>query len=250
MKNQRTLLFTCLSLCLTICMSFAQQMYTVFEDNVKPSKFQEYEKAVKAFNKACEEHNVEMEWFAAAQDDFTYYYITPIENMAALDSRPMKKMAEAMGDKFQEMINNLDKCATASGSYIMYKVDDLSYEAPEDEDRSDMTYRVWYELHYQAENKDKLKEGMKAVKAMFEEKGSKEYYNVYHTGFGTMENYYLVSVAAKDGVDSETRGKANQEVLGPDRYETFDKVMSCLDDWVEHRGRMRADLSYMPKKEE
>ena len=169
--------------------------------------------------------------------------------MAELDKRPMKDMAEAMGDKFEEMINTLEKCSTASGSYIMYKVDDLSYEAPEGTDRSGMTYRAWYELHYQAENKEKLKEGMKAVKAMFEEKGSTEYYTVYHTGFGTMENYYLVSVAAKDAVDSETRAKANQEVLGPDRYETFNKVMSYVEEWIEHKGRMRPDLSYMPKEE-
>ncbi|GGD28945.1 hypothetical protein GCM10011368_33630 [Hyunsoonleella pacifica] len=231
-------------------MSFAQQMYVVFQDNVKPSKMLEYEKAVKAFNDSCTEHNVDAEWYAAAQDDFTYYYITPIENMAELDKRPMKAMAEAMGDKFQEMITNLDKCATASGSYIMYKVDDLSYKAPEGTDMTDQNHRVWYELHYQAENKDKVKEGMKAIKAMFEEKGSKEYYNIYHSGFGTMENFYLVSVAAKDGIDSETRAKANQDVLGPDRYDTFNKLLAYLDEWVEHRGRMRPDLSYMPKKEE
>lgn len=248
MKNQKSLWLTIGVLCFTITLSFAQQMFIVFEDNVKPSKVIDYEKTVKAYNDACVEHNVDVYWQAASQDDFTYYYISPIEKMADLDEQPMKEMAEAMGDKFKTMLTDMDKCTTASGSYIMYAIDELSHKAPEDADRSDLNYRAWYELHYQAENKEKLMEGMKAVKAMFEEKGSTEYYNVYHTGFGTMENYFLVSVAAKDAVDSETRGKANQEVLGPDRYETFDKVMAYVDEWIEHRGRMRPDLSYLPAK--
>ncbi|MGC6430633.1 MAG: hypothetical protein ACON5F_06310 [Jejuia sp.] len=248
MKTNKTILLTCLSMCITVCMSYAQQMFIVFEDNVMPSKVMDYEKTVKAYNDACVEHEVDVYWQAASQDDFTYYYISPIEKMAELDEQPMKEMAEAMGDKFKSMLMEMDKCTTTSGSYMMYAVDDLSYKAPEGTDRSDLNYRAWYELHYQSENKEKLMEGMKAVKAMFEEKGSTEYYNVYHTGFGTMENYFLVSVAAKDGVDSETRGKENQKVLGPDRYETFDKVMAYVENWVEHRGRMRPDLSYLPKK--
>jgi len=250
MKNLKKLFLTSLTFCLLTSLSFAQQMFIVFQDNVKPSKAVEYENAVKALNEAAAEHEVDIEWYAASQDDFTYYYISPIENMAELDKKPMKEMAEAMGDKFKEMMNNWDKCTTASGAYIMYKVDDLSYPAPEGTDTSDQNYRAWYELHYHSMNQEKLEEGMKAVKAMFEEKGSTEYYNVYHTGFGTMENYYLVSVAAKDGIDSETRAEANQEVLGPDRYETFSKVMAYVDEWVEHRGRIRPDLSYIPKKEE
>ena len=79
MKTQKNLTLTFLLFCLTIFMSFGQQMFTVFEDNVKPSKFLEYEKAVKAFNDACAEHNVDMEWYTASQDDFTYYYVSPIE---------------------------------------------------------------------------------------------------------------------------------------------------------------------------
>lgn len=248
MKNQKTLLLTCVVLCLTMSISFAQQMYTVFQDNVKPSKVMDYEKIVKEFNKACEEHSVETQWMSASQDDFTYYYITPIENMAELDKKPMASMVKDMGDTFTDMVNSIESCTTASGSYIMYGIDELSYKAPEGTDMSNQNYRVWYELHYQSENKDKIKEAMKAIKTMFEEKGSKEYYNVYHSGFGTMENYYLVSVAAKDGIDSETRAKVNQDVLGPDRYETFNKLMAYLDEWVEHRGKMRPDLSYMPEK--
>lgn len=245
MKSTLLLLAVC---CFTF-QTFAQQAYLIHQDNVKPSKAGEYEKVAKKFNEACLEHKPDATWIAAVRDDFTYFYISPIENMAELDKQPMAEMAKAMGDKFGEMFNAFDKCYDSHGSYIMHSVDDLSYKAPEGTDRSDMNYRVWYQLHYKPENGKKVKEGMKAIKAMFQEKGSKEYYNVYHSGMGSMDSYYLVSVAAKDEVDSATRSKANQDVLGPDRYETFDKLMAHLEKFVESRGQMRPDLSYAPKAE-
>ncbi len=239
-------------LLLIFCFVFqlsAQQAFLIHEDNVKPSKFMEYEKIAKEFQDACLEHKPDATWIAAMRDDFTYYYITPIENMAELDKDPMEDMAKAMGDKFKDMFKAFNQCYDSHGSYIMYSVDNLSYKAPEGEDRSGLNYRAWYQLHYKPGNGDKVKEGMKAIKKMFEEKGSKEYYNVYHSGFGSMENYYLVSVAAKDEVDSATNSKANQDVLGPDRYETFNKLMAHLEKMVEHRGEMRPDLSYSPKED-
>ena len=64
-----------------------------------------------------------------------------------------------------------------------------------------------------------------------------------------MESFYLVSVSAKDEVDSANRGKANEDVLGPDRWETFSKVMNNITRMEEYSGSMRPDLSYSPKKE-
>lgn len=248
MKNQKTLLLTCLSFCLAIAVSFAQQAFLIHQDNVKPSKAGDYEKVAKKFHEACLEHKPDATWMAAMRDDFTYFYITPIENMAELDEQPMAEMAKAMGDEFGELFNAFDECYDSHGSYIMHSVDELSYKAPEGTDMSGRNYRVWYQLHYKPANAKKVKEGMKAVKAMFKEKGSKEYYNVYHSGLGSMDSYYLVSVAAKDEIDSATRAKANQEVLGPDRYETFNKLMAYLEKMEEYRGEMRPDLAYAPKE--
>ena len=39
--------------------------------------------------------------------------------------------------------------------------------------------------------------------------------------FGVTDSYYMVAISAKDEVDSATRGKANDEVLGEGAGETF-----------------------------
>jgi len=87
---------------------------------------------------------------------------------------------------------------------------------------------------------------MKAVKEMFASKGSKSHYRVYRSGYGTMESYYMVAISSKDEIDSATSSKANDELLGPDRYETFNKVMNYVSKFEEYTGTVRPDLGYSP----
>lgn len=249
MKTIKTTLLLALFLCFTINVSLAQQAYQIHQDNVKPSKFMEYEAIAKEFNAACVEHNMQESWVSAMSNNFEYFYITPIENMAALDKRPFADMAKAMGDKFGELFDRFDKCYDSHGTYIIMGDDELSYmpegisQAPKDEN-----YRKWFYVYYTPENGDKLREGMKAIKAFYKSKDSKAYYRVYRNGFGQMENYYLVSVSAKDEIDSAKRGKANKALLGPDRWDVFKKVMDYASRMEEISGKMRPDLAYKPKE--
>ena len=250
MKTIKTSFLFALVLCLTINLSDAQQAYQVHQDNVKPSMFMEYEKIAKEFNAASVEHNLQATWFTAMSNDFRYFYITPIENFAELDENPFADMAKAMGDKFGDMFDRFDKCYDSHGSYVIFKDDEVSYSPAEDvKPAEDQNYRKWFYIYYKPENAKKVREGMKAVKELFTSKGSKEYYNVYRNGFGQLESYYMVSIAAKDEIESATRGKANEEVLGPDRFETFSKVMNYASRMEEYTGEMRPDLAYSPKKD-
>lgn len=250
MKTIKTTFLLALFLCFTFNLSQAQQAYQVHQDNVKPSMLMEYEKIAKEFNAASVEHNLQTSWFTAMSNDFKYFYITPIENFAELDERPMADMAKAMGDSFGDMFTRFDKCYDSHGTYIIMKDDALSYmpegksDAPADEN-----YRKWFYMYYAPENAKNMREGMMAVKAFFAAKGSTEYYRVYRNGFGQMENYYMVSVSAKDEIDSATRGKVNEQVLGPDRWDVFSKIMKYATRMEEISGEMRPDLSYSPKKE-
>lgn len=249
MKTIKNTLLLTFSLILVSTLCHAQQLFMIHQDNVLPSKAMEYEKIAKEFQSACVEHNLQATWYTAMSNDFTYYYITPIENFAELDENPFADMAEAMGDKFTDMFKRFDQCYDSHGDYIVRRVDDLSYRAPEGTDVSDENFRKWIFMYYKPKNAAKVKEGMKAVKDMFKSKGSKEYYTIYQGGFGTMQSYYLVSVPAKSEVDSAQRAKANQDVLGPDRYKTFNKVINNITKMEEYTGNMRPDLFYSPKKE-
>lgn len=208
----------------------------------------EYEKIAKEFTEACKTHKPETQWLAVAMDDFKYFYVTPVENFADLDKRPFTEMAKSMGDDFGKMFEKFDACYDSHGDYILYLNEELTY-MPEGVDQAEegLDYRDYYFIYHTPENASKMKEAMKAVKDMFAEKGSNNYYRVYHSGFGTMDAYYLVAMSSKDAIDSAQKQKANQDVLGPDRFEVFNKVLAAASDWREATGNIRRDISYFPE---
>ncbi|MBC3759089.1 hypothetical protein H7U19_11770 [Hyunsoonleella sp. SJ7] len=249
MKTIKKTIVLAFLFCLTLNASQAyQKMYRVHQDNVLPSKMMDYEKIAKEFNAACVEHNFPGKWLATTMDDFRYLYVSPIENFADLDQRPFADMAKAMGKDFGAMFDKFDQCYNSHYDYVIVLMEELSYmpdgmsQAQEGQD-----YRDFYFIHYLPKDSQKMKEGMKAVKEMFASKGSKNHYRVYHTGFGTTDNYYLVAMSSKDAIDSATKTEENKKVLGPDRYETFMKVMNYATKMEEVTGEIRRDLSYSPK---
>lgn len=248
LKN--TLILTFL-LGLTFNLSQAQnRLYWVHQDNVKPAMVAEYEKITKEFNAACKEHNVQTSWITATINDFRYMYVTPIENMADLDKNPFADMAKAMGDDFGDMFNRFNKCYDSHGSYIITMDEELTY-MPDgfSQTQEGQNYRKYFYLYYTPEDQEKLRQGMKAIKEMFASKGSKSYYRVYRSGFGTMESYYMVAISYKDEVDAATKSKANDELLGDDRYETFNKAINYVSRFEEFSGEIRPDLAYSSKEE-
>ena len=249
MKMLKTTLLVTLILCLSINLSMAQKAYMVHQDNVKPSMLWEYEKIAKEFNDACKEHNPDTSWITASTSDFIYWYITPMENFAEMDKNPFKDMAEKMGDKWKDMFDRFNKCYDSHGDYVIYLNEDLTY-MPEGVSQTSEgeNYRDFFFVYYKPENGQKIKEGMKAVKDMYINKGSKLYYRVYSSGFGNMESYYLIAMSSKDEIDSAKKGSANEDVLGPDRFDVFKKVMSYAEKMEDKRGKMRPDLAYSPKK--
>ncbi|WP_298239397.1 hypothetical protein [uncultured Algibacter sp.] len=250
MKTIKNTILLLVTLCFAFNNNYAQKMYNVHQDNVKPSMMMEYEKIAKKFHDACEKHNPDTSWLAVSTDDFTYMYVTPIENFADLDKRPMAEMAKAMGDDFGKMFEEFDKCYDSHGNYIITLDEKLSYmpdgisQAQEGQDN-----RNFYYIHYAPKNGKNLWEAMKAVKDMFAEKGSKSYYRVYRTGFGSMDNFYMVAISSENKIHAAEKEKANEELLGPERYEVFQKVLANATKMEEVTGLIRRDLSYSAKKE-
>ena len=170
-----------------------------------------------------------------------------MKNFAELDERPFADMAEAMGDDYGKLFERFDKCYDSHGTYIITLDEELTY-MPEgfSQIQDGQDYRNYYFIHYTPENRKNLREAIKGVKEMFASKGSKNYYRIYRTGFGAMDNYYLVAVSCKDEIDSAQKTKANQELLGPERFEVFGKVLKYASKMEEVTGEIRRDLSYMP----
>jgi len=247
MKAIKSTLLLAVLFCFTINFSQAQKMYSVHVDFVKPSKIMDYEKASKEFTEACKKYNPQARWITVKTSDNRYMYVSPMENFAELDENPFADMAKAMGDSFGDMFKQFNTCYDKHGDYVLTLDEGLTYmpegitQTPEGEN-----YREFYFLYYTPENQGKLREAMKGIKDLFASKGSKEYYRVYRSGFGVIDSYYMVAVAAKDRIDSATRGKANDELLGEGAKEIFGNLNNSIARFEEVSAWMRPDLYYQP----
>ena len=225
-------------------------MYWVHEHRVKPSMLMEYESAVKAIIDNCKQHNIQgMSWITSMTDDHRFLYVSPINSMSDINYDGFRTLEEAMGNEaFGQMFADMDKCTSMQGDYVLHLNQDLTYmpdgitQTPEGEN-----YRRFYYVRTSPEHNADLHEKMKAVREFFAAKGSKMQYRVYQSGFGTMGDYYLVAIAAKDGVTFETMGEENDAILGEERREVFGAMMKYVTSMDEVWGMMRPDLAYSPE---
>ena len=254
MKNLKTTVVLVMVLFCSVLFSTAQndnfQAYSIHEDQVKPSMRGEYEILAKEFKALCEKHNiVDADWNAASSVEGNYFYISPIDKLGDLDKNELAPLFEKDGEKATSILNRMDKCYDNHGTYVMLLNKELSY-TPEatDVQSEDMNYRKWHYIYVNPENKNEMSKKMKAVKDMFASKNSKVYYRVYQNGFGQLDDFFLVSVSAKDEIHHAQRAKENQKLLGEESKAVFDALFSLSSKYVETTGMMRPDLSYSSKK--
>ncbi len=253
MRTQKFKLLIAILLILPLSLITAQektsQAFWVHEDVVKPNMVGEYESVVKELVDNMKKHSIqEVNMITANLVDSRYLYVGPIENMAQLDKPSFATLSEKMGkDNMSALFNRMDKCYDIEQDYVIYLDKDLSYmptgitQTPEGQD-----YRKFHYLHFTPGNRAMVKEKMKAIKNMFAEKGSKEYYRVYKSGFGTRGEFYMVAVAAKDPIHYETQSQENQALLGEDGNKTMGDLMGNLLKYEVFEGHMRPEMGYSP----
>lgn len=251
----RTLHLNLLAFCMLLPLSLLNaqmekpQPYRIHEDVVKPSMVAEYEAIGKELIAKLKEYNIQdIQWITTSLSDNRYLYVSKIENMASLDKSGFEALAEKMGaDKLYALFDKMDKCYDVEHDYIIYLDQELSYmpegitQTPEG-----MDYRKFYYLFITPSNRATVKAKMKAVKDLFVSKGSKEYFRIYHSGFGTRGEFYMAAVAAKDAEDYAKQSKVNDLLLGDEGRKVFGELFSSTLKNEEYSGNMRPDLFYMP----
>ena len=254
MKTSKPIVVLAISLLISIHFAFAQEnqptMYTVHTDHVKFDKMMQYEKAAKELNANFVKHNIQdVSWTAIGIEDGRYVYVSPIENMAELDKNIMAPLFEKMGEEAAgKLFDRMDECYDSHSDNIAYYLPELSYNPVSNASNEGKNYREYHFLYYPPRHRKAMKEAMKKVKAMFETKGIKNAYNVYHSGFGDEESYYMVSLSAADAMEIEMNSKNNDEVLGEEGQAVFYSVISLTSRYDRVAARIRPDLSYYPKK--
>ena len=252
MKNMKKTLALMAFLLLAIIPVKAQnQRYTIYQDQVKPAMQAEYEKTTKEFIQECKNNNLTgADWVTARMSDGRYLYISAIEKMADLDRDWFAPLEEKMGkENLQKYFDRFDKCYDKNGSYIVTLEKDLSYmpngittNTPGQDFRK---YHFFYVTPY---NSKKMVAQLKTIKQLFESKNAKEYYRIYHSGYGVIGEYYLAVLSSKDETAYAKTSDENEAMLGAAWKNAFDQLLMFTDKYETISGMMRPDLSYAANK--
>ena len=228
----------------------APTMFVVHTDNVNFDKLPQYEKSIKDLKENCSKHDLkDIDWTAISIEDGRYVYVSPITSMADLDKRPMAQLAEKMGkEAMEKLFDDMDQCYDSYSNAVVHHIPELSY-MPEGFSLEGKNHREYHFLYYPPKNAKAIKEAIGKVKELFESKGIKNGYNMYHSGFGSNGNYYMVSIAGKDDVDIATGGQENDKLFGEDKGDTFFNVIKLTTKYDQVEGTIRPDLSYYPTKD-
>ncbi|MAN58897.1 MAG: hypothetical protein CMC08_03570 [Flavobacteriaceae bacterium] len=225
------------------------QAYWIHEDQAKPSMAKKHENVDKELIAACKEFKVgDKGWSTLATTDYKYFYITPIEKMADLDTNPFADLAKKMGEeKMGKIFEKYEDCYDAHGDYILILDKKLSYQPGGiNTTPAGQNYRENTRYHFSPENAKKANELAKKFHKLYTEKGSKQHYRLYRNGFGTMGNYFLVAVAAESPEAMERMSSENRKLLGQEGQALFAELEQLVSKVETIRGYMRPDLSYSP----
>ena len=236
-----------------ICSLTAQDkqptMFTTHTDHVNFDKIMEYEGIIKELNENLAKHNINgTSWTAISLMDGRYIFASPISNMAELDKNPLGDLFEKMGKEAAgNLFERMNKCYDSHSDAIIHHIPELSY-MPEGYSIDGKNFREYHIMYYSPKNSKAIGDAMEGVKELFESKGIKNGYNMYHSGFGSERGYYMVSIAGEDQIDIASRGKENDEAFGPEGQAIFYEVIKLTSDYEKVEGRVRPDLSYFPKE--
>jgi len=246
-----TMLFAVLMFSANVAINAQNQLFSIHADYVKPSMESEYVAASKAFVAECKKYNLQnSDWTEVRLDNGTYLTFESIPNMAALDADSFAPMIEKMGkENFQALLDRFNKCYDRHGNYLLTRIESLTY-MPEGAvaAQEGQNYRKYHYLYVTPSTAKMVGEKMKAIKELYAQKGSKEYYRVYHSGFGTLGEYFLVAISAKDEQSYAKQSDENEALLGAEGKKLLDDLFKNISRYEPVTGYIRPELSYITKK--
>lgn len=245
------MLLATLILTANLTLNAQNQMFSIHADYVKPSMEAEYVEISKAFVAECKKYNLQnADWTAVRLDNGTYLTFESIKNMASLDVDSFAPLADKMGkDKFRALFDRFNKCYDRHGSYIITRIESLTY-MPEGAiaAQEGNNYRKYHYLYVTPSTSKIVAEKMKAIKDLYVKKGSKEYFRVYHSGYGTLGEYFLVAISAKDEQSYAKQSDENDKLLGEEMKLLMDDLFKNISRYDPVTGYIRPELSYTATK--
>ncbi len=226
------------------------QLFLIHEDKVLPSMDDKYRNTSAALVKLMHDNTFTgIQFNSFALDDFTYWYVSPIENMAELDNDPFEKLAGIAGkEKMESVFSGFDDTYFSHRDFIAVFHPDLSYKAEQLSEPGN-NYREWLYLYYEEKHKENLMDLMKQWKDLFSSKNAPQGYAIYTNGLGHEGPVIVVHTWAKSREEHMATTRKRHEMLGEENNILWKKTRSLAYKIESKTGVHLPEFSYSAARE-
>ncbi|MFQ5709515.1 MAG: hypothetical protein ACE5HO_18820 [bacterium] len=230
------------------------QLFSVYEEVIKPSMVEKYEAAVKEFVAEISKHKLAVPFIRTSmRDDFHYYFVIPVENLADAENidKAFGEVVKRVGDEqWQALEKKFDGTSAYHINFMARKMTDLSY-APENPrlKPEEISFLHWDFYYLQA---GKVKEASAIAKeyvALMKGKNIPDGYDIYLGEMGTEMPLLVVVQWARNAAEFYGQTEKTNELLGEAGKKLGARALAITRKFQHINGKARPDLSYFPEKE-
>jgi len=228
------------------------QLFFIEEVVVKPSMVAEYEAHVRNVLDLVKKHGFPYPWTAFSTEDLHYFFVLPVDNYATMDSF-FKALEEWYIKIGKENSQALQKEVTGTYKHVRYScyryVPEMSY-LPENPrlKPGERNFGLMGYCYVIGGKEGEVTDYFKKIAEFCKEKNYTNGWDTYAGEFGTDMPLYVYMEFGKSAGDFWTQSDEFHEAHGAEINKIWSKCLALFRKYEYKTGRVRPDLSYMPKE--
>lgn len=227
------------------------QLYVVWDAIVYPDKHTEYEAGKAELIKLYRKHDFPWAWEVYRTDDFHYYFLMPIDNLAQLDKyfEFSEHIMEKAGTDYAAIIKRLSGTYESETMGTLMLRPDLSYHPEKPMVAStDWKYIEW-SYYYLRPGMEIAAEKLAAEwRAYFKKQGINDVVNVFTSLMWSDLPVWVIATGAESEEAFHTQAAIKAANQNDDYLALTKMTMDGCRKYERRRGESVPELSYYPKQ--
>ncbi len=228
------------------------QLVLVHKETIRPPMMDAYVKTTKAFVDMVGKHRDVMKTFNAAAfqtDEMEMVYVMPLTSFADMDrvGGEFMAMEQAGGDAWKQLMAQNGATTVKADEWVLARLADASYAPAEPAVAMEQAKVFRWDFYYLEPGKEsEAVELAKDVKALYEQKGSHDSWDLFQAITGSDMPYLVVGIPGTSPADIEARGAATHAAMGDAWTQVEQRISTVVRSTRSVYAWARPDLSIPP----
>jgi len=224
------------------------QLYSISEMAVKPAMAAKFEAAIKKEI----ELGYPMPFEAYSTDDFFYYFLVPIENYAGIDgmNKAEGEWAAKIGQEYQALMKSVEGTFDYYRSGVVRFLPELSYAPKKPRLKpEEQKFITWGYAYVEFGKEKEFADINRQFVELYKSKDASIGWNMFVVESGTEMPFYFWAETGKSAAEYYAENEKVMKKVGEEKgAELWNKLLPTIRKFETKTGRLRPDLSNMPKK--